>query len=136
MPPLAPCPADRLHPPDGSDAATEAETRARPKTIHHLVGTCRIGTFPGAVVDPDFRVRRIAGRNTNTPTLKIGAMVADLIRHADTRAHRRLGKPPPQGRSRLIPRIGWVCDWGCAGAATPLGQAVRRCKCLQVERQK
>ncbi|RJO79424.1 oxidoreductase [Nocardia panacis] len=62
-------------------------------TYHHAAGTCRMGTDPGAVVDPELRVRgidglrvadasimpRITTGNTNAPTILIAERAADLI---------------------------------------------------------
>ena len=67
------------------------------KTQHHPVGTCKMGTGDMAVVDPELRVRGIAGlrvcdssimpiinsSNTNAPTIMIGEKASDLIRGLD-----------------------------------------------------
>ncbi len=60
-PPLAPWRGRRLYPHDGSDAALEADIRARADTIYHPVGTCRMGQDDGAVTDPACRVRGLEG---------------------------------------------------------------------------
>ena len=75
------------------DADLEAYIRSRGDTMFHPVGTCRMGTGDDAVVDPQLRVRGIAGLrvadasimptiisgNTNAPCIMIGEKAADLI---------------------------------------------------------
>ena len=76
------------------DDDLEADLRSRVELLYHPVGTCRMGTDEGAVVDEHLRVRgvdglRIAdasiipvipGGNTNAPVIMIGERAADLIR--------------------------------------------------------
>lgn len=93
-PALAPWRGRRFYPHDGSDAALEADIRARADTIYHPVGTCRMGQDDLAVTDPQLRVRGVErlrvvdasvmpgliGGNTNAPTIMIAERAADLIR--------------------------------------------------------
>lgn len=87
-----------------SDAALDAFIRREAATAQHPVGTCAMGTGPEAVVDPQLRVRGIAGLrvvdasvmptvpggNTNGPSIMIGEKGADLLRglsHAQGSQH-------------------------------------------------
>ena len=93
-PAFAPWRDQRLYPHDGSDAAIEADIRARADTIYHPVGTCKMGTDDMAVVDPQARVHgvsglrvidasiipRLIGGNTNAPTLMMAEKLAHTIR--------------------------------------------------------
>ncbi|HVV92352.1 MAG TPA: choline dehydrogenase [Hyphomicrobiales bacterium] len=77
-----------------SDADLEAFIRANAGHRSHPIGTCRMGTDDGAVLDAELRVRGIEGLrvadasvmpdmpsgNTNLPTIMIGEKAADLIR--------------------------------------------------------
>lgn len=82
-----------------SDEAIAAYIREACDTLSHPVGTCKMGTDPMAVVDPELRVHGIDGLrvvdasimptlttgNTNAPTIMIGEKAADLIKASWTR---------------------------------------------------
>ncbi len=77
-----------------SDTAIAEFIRASAYTVHHQVGTCRMGEYPDAVVDSQLRLRgleglrvvdasvmpSIIGGNTNAVTVMIAEKAADLIR--------------------------------------------------------
>jgi len=72
----------------------EDDLRRRVELLYHPVGTCRMGTDDGAVVDEHLRVRGvdglrvadasimplITGGNTNAPCIMIGERAADLVK--------------------------------------------------------
>ncbi len=77
-----------------SDDDIRAVLRNRSDTVYHPVGTARMGSDDGAVVDPQLRVvgvegLRVAdasimptliGGNTNAPSIMIGEKAADMLR--------------------------------------------------------
>ncbi len=77
-----------------TDKELEAQVRFRATTVYHPVGTCKMGVDDMAVVDPQCRVRGVAGLrvadaaimptitggNTNAPAIMIGERAADLIK--------------------------------------------------------
>jgi choline dehydrogenase-like flavoprotein len=77
-----------------SDEEIEAFLRREVELIYHPVGTCRMGSDEGAVVDPQLRVRgvralrvadasvmpTITGGHTRAPVTMIAERAADLIR--------------------------------------------------------
>jgi len=89
----------------GAGQQTDAEIldacRRMSSTVYHLVGTCRMGTDPQAVVDPRLRVRGVEGlriidasimptipsANTNAAALMIGEKGASLVK--EDRGHPR-----------------------------------------------
>ncbi|MEO8669922.1 MAG: choline dehydrogenase [Tahibacter sp.] len=96
--PFAPYRGEEIFP--SAALQTDAElgdfARRKAETIYHPVGTCRMGSDPQAVVDPQLRVNGIAGLrvvdasimpclpggNTNAPTIMIAERASDLIRAA------------------------------------------------------
>ncbi len=81
----------------GSDSATETQmldfAAKAGSTVHHPVGTCRMGSDDNAVVDPQLRVRGVRGLrvvdasvmptqvsgNTNAPVIMIAEKASDLV---------------------------------------------------------
>jgi 4-pyridoxate dehydrogenase len=96
QPSMRPFIARELAPGSDSDADIDALIRASGITVHHPVGTCRMGAAadPLAVVDPALRVRGaenlrvvdasvmpdLVGGNINAPVIMIAEKAADLIR--------------------------------------------------------
>ncbi len=90
-----------------TDAEIEAAIRNLAGTTQHPVGTCAMGHGPEAVVDPQLRVRGLAGLrvvdasimpaitggNTNAPTVMIAEKASDMI----------LGKPPLPAAEGIYP---------------------------------
>jgi choline dehydrogenase len=84
----------------GTERNTDDEildwVRRAGETTYHPVGTCKMGTDPMAVVDPQLKVHGIAGLrvadasimptltsgNTNAPSIMIGEKAADLVLQA------------------------------------------------------
>jgi choline dehydrogenase len=94
---LAPFVGEPIEAPAGDDdAAIEAFLAEQAETLYHPVGTCRMGSDPDSVVDPELRVRgvdglrvvdasvmpRITRGHTHAPAVMIGERGADLVRAA------------------------------------------------------
>jgi len=93
---MRPFVARELAPGSDSDEDIDALIRATGITVHHPIGTCRMGAAsdPLAVVDPALRVRGaqglrvvdasvmpdLVGGNINAPVIMIAEKAADLIR--------------------------------------------------------
>jgi 4-pyridoxate dehydrogenase len=96
--PMQPFMAREIAPGDGavSDADLDAHIRANSITVHHPLGTCKMGmaSDPLAVVDPELRVHGteglrvvdgavmpdLVGAHINAPIIMIAEKAADLIR--------------------------------------------------------
>jgi choline dehydrogenase-like flavoprotein len=94
-PAFAPYQAVEVRPGRGvrSDAGLLSYLREATATVHHPVGSCRMGIDAMAVVDPALRVRGVAalrvvdasvfpsivGGNTNAPIVMVAEKAADLI---------------------------------------------------------
>ena len=104
---LAPGPAVQ------SDSDIADFIRSTAYTVHHQVGTCRMGTGADAVVDPHLRLRglqglrvidasvipSIVGGNTNAVAVMIAEKAADLIRQRPILAPAELDRTPTQRAS-------------------------------------
>jgi choline dehydrogenase len=104
QPAFAPFRGEEIFPGPGvqDDAAFADFIRRKAETIYHPIGTCRMGDDAGSVVDPQLRVRGVAGLrvvdasvmpaliggNTNAPTVMIAERAADLILGAARDAER------------------------------------------------
>ena len=89
---IQPAGGERMTP----EERAELSLRRYSHTIYHPVGTARMGTDDASVVDPQLRVRGVAGLrvadasvmptvirgHTNAPAIVIGEVAADLIRAA------------------------------------------------------
>ena len=78
-----------------SDADILNAIRQHAGTVYHPVGTCRMGSDDGSVVDPELRVRGVDGlrvvdasvmpqitsANTNAATYMIAEKAAEMVRH-------------------------------------------------------
>jgi choline dehydrogenase len=100
-PAFAPCRAVEVAPGPAvqSDDELTDYLRRTASTVHHPVGSCRMGSDALAVVDPQLRVHgvealrvvdasifpSIVGGNTNAPVVMIAEKAADMM----------LGKAPP-----------------------------------------
>jgi len=90
---------DVIYPPNGPADLEELVERAlveNAQTLYHPVGTCRMGTDPLSVVDPDLRVRGVSGLrvadasvmpllvrgHTQAPSVFVGEQAARLLRSA------------------------------------------------------
>ena len=91
---LAPFVGEPIEAPAGdSDEAVDDFIAEQAETTYHPIGTCRMGTDPGSVVDPQLRVRgtdglrvadvsvmpRLNRGHTHAPAVMIGERAAELI---------------------------------------------------------
>ncbi|HEY1431733.1 MAG TPA: GMC oxidoreductase, partial [Stellaceae bacterium] len=92
------------NPGDGSQTDDEllAFARQHGHTAYHVVGTCKMGHDPTAVVNDELRVHGVAGLrvvdasimptitsgNTNAPVIMIAEKAADMVKAAASRLPR------------------------------------------------
>jgi choline dehydrogenase len=93
-----------------SDSELADHVRAQAYTVHHPVGTCRMGSDPAAVVDSHLKVAglenlrvadasvfpSIIGGNTNAAIVMVAEKASDMI----------LGRPPPAPENFATARVG------------------------------
>ncbi len=82
------------------DAALVKHIRATAATVHHPAGTCRMGVDEECVVDPQLRVRGVAGLRVSDasvfPSLISGNINAAVVMIAERAADLILGRRPPE----------------------------------------
>lgn len=82
-----------------SDADLTAYVRAESYTVHHPVGTCRMGVGPDAVVDAQLRVIGLTGLRVADasvfPSILGGNTNAAVVMVAEKAADMMLNRPPP-----------------------------------------
>ena len=95
---------------------TASYVRAHAETLYHPVGTCRMGSEAGSVVDAELRVYGVAGLrvadasvmprivrgNTNAPVMMIGEKAARLILGVRNFTQRR------GARKRKLTAVSWL----------------------------
>ncbi len=98
-----------------SDTQFDQYIRETGYTVHHPVGSCRMGSDTGAVVDPQLRLNGIAnlriadasvmpsiiGGNTNAPCVMIGERAADFVLG---KAPLPAAELPPESVARYKPK--------------------------------
>lgn len=99
-----------------SDEKTRQVIREHADMIYHPVGTCRMGSDPNSVVDPQLRVRGVEGLrvvdasvmptliggNTNAPTVMIGERAADFVAAARREARGAAQAPSRDGAAQRV----------------------------------
>ncbi len=100
-PPLARYGKGEIQPGPGvrTDADLAGWIRATAVTAHHPAGSCRMGIDGGAVLDPELRVRGVAGLRVvdaaAMPDLVSGNINACVLMMAEKAADMIAGRPPP-----------------------------------------
>ena len=83
----------------GDNSGLDAHIRKTARTVHHSLGTCRMGADPDSVLDPQLRVRGIerlrvvdasampdlTGGNINAVVIMLAERAADLLLHPHAR---------------------------------------------------